>query len=238
MRGTGPARESREASTGRLGARPRHAEKAGPTGLRQLKLGDRRDGFIYVPAGVGANRPAPLIVMLHGAGGEARHGIRLLQNFADRSGVILLAPDSRGQTWDVIMGGYGPDVAYIDSALEQTFGSYSIDPARVAVAGFSDGASYALSLGVSNGDLFTHVIAFSPGFISPAGERGKPSLFISHGTRDRVLPVESCSRRIVPRVRRAGYSVLYREFDGPHTVPDEVAAEALDWFHEGARVDS
>lgn len=238
MRGTVQGRESREVSTGRLAARPRQAEKVGPSGLRQLKLGGGRDGFIYVPAGVGADRPAPLIVMLHGAGGEASHGIRLLQNFADRSGVILLAPDSRERTWDVIMGGYGPDVAYIDRALEQTFGSYSVDPARVAVAGFSDGASYALSLGVTNGDLFTHVMAFSPGFISPADERGKPSLFISHGTRDRVLPVESCSRRIVPRVRSAGYSVLYREFDGPHTVPAEVAAEAVGWFLEGPKADS
>ena len=37
----------------------------------------------------------------------------------------------------------------------------------------------------------------------------------------------------VPQLRRAGYEVLYREFDGPHTVPREVAREALDWFTAG-----
>jgi predicted esterase len=139
-------------------------------------------------------------------------------------------PDSRQQTWDVIAGGYGPDVAYIDRALEQTFDLYNVDPARIAISGFSDGASYALSLGATNGNLFTHVIAFSPGFMAPASEHGSPALFISHGTGDRVLPIDACSRKIVSRVKRAGYRVRYKEFDGPHTVPAEIAGEALEWF--------
>ncbi len=115
----------------------------------------------------------------------------------------------REQTWDVIAGGYGPDVAYIDRALEQTFSRYNVDPTRIAIGGFSDGASYALSLGVTNGDLFTHVVAFSPGFMAPAGQHGSPMLFISHGTQDRVLPIEACSRKIVPRFKRAGLYDAY-----------------------------
>jgi phospholipase/carboxylesterase len=200
--------------------------------LRQLKLEGARDGFVYVPASVSAGRPAPLVLMLHGAGGSARHSLPLLQGLADRFGIILLAPDSRGRTWDAVAGGFGPDVAFIERALAQTFGSYHVDPARVAVAGFSDGASYALSLGATNGDLFTHVLAFSPGFMSPAARHGSPALFVSHGTKDRVLPIDACSRRIVPRAERAGYTVRYREFDGPHTVPAEIAAEAIAWFLE------
>jgi phospholipase/carboxylesterase len=198
-----------------------------------LKLEGGRDGFVYVPAGVSAERPAPLVLLLHGAGGGARHTVPLLQSLADKSGLILLVPDARGRTWDVIEGGYGPDVSYIDRALEQTFGRYNVDPKRVAIGGFSDGASYALSLGATNGDLFTHVVAFSPGFMAPASRHGSPALFISHGTQDRVLPIDVCSRRIVPRVGGMGYSVRYREFDGPHTVPPDVAAEAAAWFLEG-----
>jgi phospholipase/carboxylesterase len=97
------------------------------------------------------------------------------------------------------------------------------------VVGFSDGASYALSLGPTNGDLFTRVIAFSPGFASPGARRGMPPVFVSHGTRDGVPPIERCSRRIVPRLEREGYEVRYREFDGPHTVPRSIAREALGW---------
>jgi phospholipase/carboxylesterase len=168
--------------------------------------------------------------MLHGAGGNAQHGLSLLQQFADASGTLLLAPDSRSRTWDVIFDRYGADVSYIDRALAQTFGRYAVDRLRIAVGGFSDGASYALSLGLTNGDLFTHVIAFSPGFMAPTGHEGSPRLFISHGTRDRVLPIERCSRRIVPQVKGAGYDVLYREFDGAHVVPSEIAREAHEWF--------
>src|SRR6267378_4047574 len=49
---------------------------------------------------------------------------------------------------------------------------------------------YALSLGLANGDVIKAVVAFSPGFIVKAGGRGKPSLFISHGREDFILPVE------------------------------------------------
>ncbi len=62
-------------------------------------------------------------------------------------------------------------------------------------------------------------VAFSPGFTAPAGHRGKPPIFVSHGTRDKVLPIGASSRRIVPELERDGYEVHYREFDSPHTVP-------------------
>jgi phospholipase/carboxylesterase len=138
----------------------------------------------------------------------------------------------------VLVGGYGPDVEFIDRALEWAFERLTLDTRRLAITGFSDGASYGLSLGLTNGDFFTHLIAFSPGFMAPANRRGKPPVFVSHGTRDRVLPIERCSRRIVPQLDRTGYRVRYREFDGPHTVPESIAREALRWFSSdgGARV--
>jgi phospholipase/carboxylesterase len=88
-----------------------------------------------------------------------------------------------------------------------------------------------LGLGLSNGDLFDSVLAFSPGFIPPGSNpTGKPRIFISHGTQDEILPIDSCSRRLVPELKRSGYSVNYREFDGPHTVPREIADQAFRWF--------
>jgi predicted esterase len=231
MAGERKRSSSRQAAAeGRLTARPGKPAETGPTGLAPLRIGGRRDGVLYVPASYRADRPAPLAVMLHGAGGDARGGLGLLRPLADEAGLILLAPDSRDQTWDVIVGEYGPDVAFTDRALSQVFARYAVDPARVAAGGFSDGASYALSLGLTNGDLFTHVLAFSPGFMSPAGKEGEPRIYVSHGTRDQILPIERCSRALVPRLRRAGYEVLYREFDGPHTVPPGIAHEAVAWF--------
>lgn len=221
---------------GRLQARPVvgvSPEAAPPVGLRPLALGGvAPDGYLYTPASSQDGRPAPLAVLMHGAGEDARDGLALLREHADGARLILLALSSRGRTWDLVVGRgrWGPDVAAIDRALEQTFSHYAIDPARVAMGGYSDGASYALSLGIANGDLFTHVLAFSPGFMAPPGQVGSPRLFVSHGTYDRWLPIEQCSRSIVPQLQRAGYEVRYREFSGGHVVPPEIGHEATLWF--------
>ena len=223
------------ANRGRLLAKPTSplSDVKVRSGLRPLGLGSGRDGLLYVPAGYDASEKVPLALTLHGAGGNARSGISHFLHLADEVGVVLLAPESRGRTWDVLVGGYGPDVEFIDLALDRAFARLALDTRRLAITGFSDGASYALSLGLTNGDLFTRVIAFSPGFMVPATKRGMPPVFVSHGTRDGVLPIGRCSRRIVPQLDREGYDVRYREFDGPHTVPYSVARDALDWFTSG-----
>ncbi len=218
---------------GRLRARPGRPTGEPSPGLRYLEQGGARGGYLYVPAGYREERPRPLVVLLHGAGEDARDGLAQLREHADAAGLILLAPTSRGPTWDVVVGRgrYGPDVAALDMALEQIFSSHAVDPSRVAVGGYSDGASYALSLGLTNGDLFTHVLAFSPGFVAPAGRVGSPRFFVSHGTRDGWLPIDLCSRRIVPDLERAGYEVRYREFEGPHVVPPGIGREAVEWLN-------
>jgi phospholipase/carboxylesterase len=169
-------------------------------------------------------------VMLHGAGGDARGALRPFAAVAERRGLLLLAPKSVGRTWDVIIGDFGPDVRLIERALELVLRRYAVDRARLAIEGFSDGASYALSLGITNGDVFPYVIAFSPGFAAPAGRRGSPAFFISHGRYDRVLPIRATSRAIVPRLKRAGYDVTYREFEGGHAAPRAMAEAALAWW--------
>jgi phospholipase/carboxylesterase len=221
-----------KSAEGRLRARPAGAAAGtAPVGLRVLGPGGARDGYLYVPPTYRSGSPAPLAVLLHGAGEDARDGLALLRAQADAAGLILLAPTSREYTWDLLVGRrYGPDVAAIDRALEHAFSRCAVDPERVAVGGYSDGASYALSLGLANGDLFTHVLAFSPGFLAPPGRRGSPRIFVSHGTRDAWLPIDRCSRTIVPQLQRAGYEVRYREFEGGHVVPPEIGREAADWF--------
>ena len=141
--------------------------------------------------------------------------------------VIVLAPKSAGSTWDVLHDGFGPDVTRIDRALTTVFARYSIDASRVAIGGFSDGASYALTLGLANGELFRAVLAFSPGFEAAPRRSGTPRIFISHGDDDRVLAIERTSRRLVPRLQRERLSVSYYEFAGGHTVPDEALRRAF-----------
>jgi predicted esterase len=175
--------------------------------------------------------PAPLVLYLHGATGTEQQGVRRLGDLAEEFGFLLLSPASHETTWDAIHSGYGPDVRLIDQALDKVFSKRRVDPRKIAVCGFSDGASYALGLGISNGDLFRAVIAFSPGFVPSGVERvGRPRILISHGRTDQILPFENTSGQIVPLLKRAGYDVTFREFDGPHAAPPEVAREAMEWF--------
>ena len=225
---------SRAESAVRLQARPtKVAGGSAKPGVTPLNLRRYRDALLYGP--VSTPDPAPLVLYLHGATGNEQQGIRRLSALADEFGFLLLSPASQQGTWDAIGSAYGPDVRFIDEALAKVFALRRVDPRKIAVCGFSDGASYALGLGMSNGDLFSAVIAFSPGFIpSGAEERGTPHIFISHGTIDQILPFEGSSRRLVPHLRQAGYKVNFREFDGPHTVPPEIAREAIEWFQHSA----
>ncbi len=228
-----PASTRGAAGEGRLTARTSAVPSGEPVlGLQPLNLGTERDGLLYVPSGYSPDRALPLVVTLHGAGGDGLGGLSPLRDRADGAGMILLAPDSRGRTWDVLLNGFGPDVAFLDLALGQTLGRYAVDAAKITVEGFSDGASYALGLGLANGDLFQQVVAFSPGFVPPAGRQGRPRIFISHGQADDVLPIDRCSRRIVPRLRNMGYDVHYREFDAGHAIPPEIVDEAIGWLGE------
>lgn len=215
---------------GRLLVRPSQPTKTETSGLIPLGLDANRDALLYVPNSYKANNPAPLILMLHGAGGDAHGALAPFLQFAETKGLILLATPSRQKTWDIIYGEYGSDIAFIDEALTQTFNRVAVDPTHIAVEGFSDGASYALSIGITNGDLFNYIMAFSPGFMAPASRNGQPRIFISHGKLDNVLLIDRCSRKIVPQLQRAGYDLVYREFNGFHTVPTDIAGSALEWF--------
>jgi phospholipase/carboxylesterase len=229
----GLLRGQSEKSATRISARPSsNASAATPPGLHTLGLRSERDALLYVPESSAKHAQAALVISLHGAGRGAERGIELLRSLADEHGFLLLAPASTGSTWDVIEGGFGPDVPFISRALARVFEIRKVDPSRIAMAGFSDGASYSLTIGVMNGDVFKAVFGFSPGFVVPGEHVGKPPIFISHGTRDQVLPIEACSRRIVPQLRGQGYKVTFREFDGQHTLPPDVAAEAMRWFME------
>lgn len=221
--------QSRPGHDGRLTARVRSGVttslKSGPLGL----VSNGRDGVIQMPS-VMPNGPTPLLVFLHGA---TQNGARMLQRIgpaADQLGIPVLAPDSRNGTWDGIRNEFDEDVVFLNRALEYVFERLDVDPAHLAIGGFSDGASYGLSLGLVNGDLFPRVVACSPGFIIQAPSHGRPHLFFSHGTADQVLPIDQCSRVMVPRLRSMGYDVTFKEFDGRHELPPEIAIAALTWM--------
>lgn len=211
-------------------------------GLQKLS---GRNGLLYVPTD--HTEPLPLLVLLHKAGGSASEwfgGNGSYAAYADKGHFIILAPESPGQSWGTGPKTWGYDYLAINRALEEAFARCAIDRSRIAIGGFSDGASYALSLGLANGDVFSDIIAFSPGFIVRAQARGRsgprgvevPLVYIAHGQSDNVLPIASTSRIFVSSLRKNGYNVEFREFSGGHHASRQVADQAMSWlttaFHE------
>lgn len=210
------------AEDGRLVSRP-GAGSADPPRAGVTALGG---GLLFVPRRLA--HPAPLLVFFHGAGGNASRSLHLVEDAAEARGCLVHLPSSVGPTWDLLTGRLGDDVAPLDAALAQVFATTAVD--RVAFGGFSDGASYALSLGLANGDLAQAVLAFSPGFAAAPAQVGSPRLWVSHGTADAVLPVDRCGRRVVRLLTDAGYDVRDEEFEGAHVFPQSLAKAAFAWW--------
>src|ERR1043166_4690470 len=113
---------------GRLSARPRSDVKTAASGRIMLGVDSRRDTVLQVPKN--AASPPPLLVMMHGATQSADVMFDYLGSTPEEAGVVVLAPNSRGTTWDAIRTTFADDVNYINRALELTFASVAIDPAR------------------------------------------------------------------------------------------------------------
>lgn len=215
------------ATGGRLAARQKDPTSEAPAGLQPLREADASQ--IFIPSNRAPGERFPLMLLFHGAGGNSGMWFGSYATRAENARIALLAVNSRGITWDLFTT-YGPDVAYVNEALDTMFDKCWVDPAKIYVAGFSDGASYSLSIGLTNGDLFSRVIAFSPGVLGGVDPHGKPRVAITHGVRDQVLRIDATSRRIVPALQKAGYDTTYGEFDGAHEVPSYVSDSIFEWL--------
>lgn len=214
---------------------------------------ETRSGVLQLAGGAYAYLPksrnlsaSPVLVALHPVGMQASQVLESFREIADRDGIVLLIPQSTKATWDMIedlksrLGAemnvqprYGKDLKAIDAALADLFTRIAVDPARVGIMGFSDGATYALSVGTANPELFRQVIAFSPGpaFLGKSGPQ--QYVFISHGEGDKVLPF-SVTRGHVAKLRVKKVPIEFERFNGGHEVPKAIKEKAFVFFKDPA----
>jgi phospholipase/carboxylesterase len=206
------------AQTARLRARPStDVADPLPPGLHKIKLIGGRVAQLLIPA-KGHGAPQPFMTMLHGSDQHAETAIRMVHGEAERAGVVVLATQSSGRTWDIRGLPNGDDAVTLDAAMAAAFARVAVDPTRVASAGFSDGATYALSLGLMNGDLFSDLLAFSVGGLNAPVQVGKPRVFFSHGRQDWVLDYKY-AHKLSEELKTSGYDVEFYSFNGSHDLP-------------------
>ncbi|MDB6086637.1 MAG: putative conserved lipoprotein lpqp [Gammaproteobacteria bacterium] len=205
-------------------------ERPFPPGRNHLGIAGERDAVLFVPTGLDERGPVPLFVMFHGAGGFPEKVLPFFEEHAEQAKFLILAPHSMYPTWDIVIGGSGPDLARLHEALVAVASRYRIDRDHLAFAGYSDGASYALSIGITNGDIASHVIAFSGGFMSVFIQEGAPKVFIAHGLVDEQLPIATSGRANAAKLKAAGYDVQYVEFNGLHAIQPAIVGMAIEFF--------
>lgn len=231
-------------STAALRPLPAVATKTSMAFGRRVAPLQHGQASVYVPAGASTQR-VPLILLLHGAHGS---GEEMLDRLLEGSGAptaAVLAPTAQGETWDALIperdtlldgwsgpgsrGRFGRDIALLDEALALCASQVAIDVWRSGIVGFSDGATYALAVGLASGSLFRRIAALSPGLLIADDAMGRPAVYVAHGLRDRVFPIERCGRRIANDLRLRGCDVTFREFDGGHELPRAVYRDAVSW---------
>jgi predicted esterase len=224
------------AAIGALGVAARSSDaravRQGDFKYGESRLGisdDERDCTLYIPKRYKAGVPMPVLMMLHGFGGSGESA-RGLYPLAEEFGVIILAPESRDITWGRSIPGFDDDVHFLGPAYRHVAGMLDFDRSHIALGGTSDGAGYALSMGLAYGNTFNHLIVLAGGQMVPFRRQGKPRLFFAHGVGDQTMPIDVTARKFVPQLKAEGYDVTYHEYQGGHRVPREEIREAFKWF--------
>lgn len=214
---------------------PEPRDEPSPTGFVTIEHGDCR-AVLLTPAEIDPARLYPLITVLHGAGRQDELLVRACRDEPDRRQALFLVPRSFHPTWDLIACDERPDLDFLAYAYDLVYRRYPVDAARQALLGYSDGASYALAVGLSNPHVFRAVMGWAAGFLAidtahlePGAP--KPPVLLEYGTHDELFPFERVALPMRATLEQLGYAVEFRvDQGGRHWPSGSFQSEALDWF--------
>jgi predicted esterase len=214
---------------------PERRDEPAPTGFVHVENAWTQ-AYLLVPDEIDPERRYPLITVLHGAGRQDEALAKVYRDEPERRQALFLIPRSTAMTWDLIASEGRPDLDFLEFAYDLIYRRYPIDPARQGIIGYSDGASYGLSYGLSNPRIFQAVMGWAAGFkvideriLGPAGP--KPRVLLEYGTHDQLFPFERVALPMRADLERRGYEVEFRvDEGGRHWPSSDFQREALDWF--------
>lgn len=169
----------------------------------------RHGGFervYHVFAPPGLKKPAPLLLILHGGGGDGP-GFRKIMRYrfdrlAEEEGFIAVYPDAVDEQWnDGRSGTYGrrrteqvDDVAFLEALIGQLSREYPVDGKRVFLVGFSSGGMMSFRAACRLSDRIAAIAVVAAGMNAPTYESCRPSHPVSvlmlHGTEDPMIPYD------------------------------------------------
>jgi polyhydroxybutyrate depolymerase len=173
----------------------------------ETTFGGARPVDVRVPAGYDPNKPAPLLLVLHGygSGGVINDVYMKMTSIADAKGFFYVSPDGTTDQagkrfWNANDGCcnfYGSDVddvGYLTSLVHDIQAAYAIDPKRIFVMGHSNGGYMTNRLACDHAELFAAAVSWAGANWSDPS-RCQPSAPIGflqiHGTKDSAVPFDA-----------------------------------------------
>ncbi len=219
-------------------------DEAPPTGFVRLEQG-RSSAVLLTPDEIDGDRRYPLVTVLHGAGRQDEALVKTFRDEAEARQAFFLIPRSEGPTWDLIASEGRPDLDFLEYAYDLIYRRFPIDPLRQVLMGYSDGASYALSVGLCNSTMFSALIGWALGFVvldPPTAEQfaksipePRPRIYLEHGTHDQLFDFHGVAIPNRDRLQQAGFDVTFSiDEGGRHWPSGSFHREALDWYFAGA----
>lgn len=173
--------------------------------------------LIHIPPQYKANKPIPLVIAFHGAGGNPKsvEEMTSLSQKADKEGFIVVYPGGTGflssnkmvLTWEISNKFQSPkdkNVQYINSLILKLQSEFNINSKKIYVTGFSNGAALAYNVGYELSDKIAAVGIVS-GFFNPEKIIAtKPiPIVIFHGTKDRNISYKGGSpKKLLDKLER------------------------------------
>ena len=168
--------------------------------------GIERQYRVFVPEGATAADQLPVLIAVHGAGGNAQRMADYtgLSDVAARDGFIVVYPEGtqaaevEGElSWNAgvccgIPARTGVnDVAFIESVIQDVIAHFAADPARVFVAGFSNGGMLANRLACESREPIAGIAVVAGALsVTECAQRSPMPVVIVHGTADATVPYE------------------------------------------------
>jgi polyhydroxybutyrate depolymerase len=165
---------------------------ADSTTLTLSYQGDTRDSVIHLPAQYDPAAAYPLMLVFHSNGGTgaAMERISNFDTVADQSGFIVAYPDSVGAEW--VLSGQNSDVGFTMQLIQSIESAYHVDPTRIYVSGYSQGAGLAQQVGFCDPTVVAGVADvaenLNPGWQSVCRPSAPLTYVEFHGTGDPISP--------------------------------------------------
>lgn len=225
----------------RIGHKPvEPREEASPEGFVRIEHGPHR-AVLLTPDDIDPEERLPLVTVFHGAGRQDEMLVKACHGEPQRRRALFLVPRSLDATWDLITGRGQADLEFLEHAWDLVYRRYPVDADRQVLMGYSDGASYALSMALSNPGVFDAALCWAAGFVvvdrSSIGRPGrKPRIYLEYGTHDELFPFEQIALPMRDDLRKAGYELEFSvDEGGRHWPSGTFHAEALSWYFDGGQ---